>query len=104
MEVAELEKYCKENNIDEKIANSDDILNDAKLQELVYADVLKLVGENNLTSLEKPKNMRLLREMWTVDNDMVTPTFKLKRHIAKVKFADEISKMYEEGMKFGTKK
>lgn len=104
LEPTELEKFVKENNIDDKIANSDDILNDTKLQELVYADILKLVGENSLSSLEKPKNMMLQRDMWTVENDMVTPTFKLKRNIAKKKYQEQIDKMYEEGMKFGVSK
>jgi len=42
--------------------------------------------------------------MWTVENDMVTPTFKLKRNIAKKKYQEQIDKMYEEGMKFGVSK
>lgn len=104
LEPTEIDKYVAANQIDEKIANSDDILNDAKLQELVFADIIKLHGENQCNSLEKPKNMMLMREMWTVDNDMVTPTFKLKRNIAKKKYQEQIDKMYEEGMKFGVKK
>jgi len=39
----------------------------------------------------------LLEEQFSVENEMLTPTMKLKRHIAKKRFAEEIERMYSEG-------
>jgi long-chain acyl-CoA synthetase len=49
-----------------------------------------LAKENHLTSLEKIKLIHLVREPFTVDNDLMTPTFKIKRNIAKERFKKEI--------------
>jgi long-chain acyl-CoA synthetase len=54
------------------------------------------VKEHNLTSLEKIKGIHISPEPFTVDNNIITPTFKIKRNIAKAVFKDAIDKMYEE--------
>jgi long-subunit acyl-CoA synthetase (AMP-forming) len=45
--------------------------------------VLRLAKENNFNSLEKPKQIMLLKDPFTVESDILTPTFKLKRNVAK---------------------
>lgn len=35
-------------------------------------------------------------EAFTVENDMLTPTFKLKRNVAKKKYEEMIEKLYKE--------
>ncbi len=52
--------------------------------------------ENALNSLEKVKAIYVTLEPFSVDNELVTPTFKIKRNIAKKVFAQQITKMYEE--------
>ena len=52
--------------------------------------------EHNLTSLEKIKAVFLSPEPFTVDNNIVTPTMKTKRNVAKTYFKDAIEKMYAE--------
>jgi long-chain acyl-CoA synthetase len=52
--------------------------------------------EHSLTSLEKIKAVYLSREPFTVDNNIVTPTMKTKRNVAKAYFKDAIDKMYAE--------
>ena len=37
----------------------------------------------------------MVSDAFTVDNDLLTPTFKLKRNIAKNVFQVQIDKMYE---------
>ena len=54
------------------------------------------VKEYGLTSLEKVKAIHLSFEPFSVDNNLITPTFKIKRNIAKVFFKDAIDKMYAE--------
>jgi long-subunit acyl-CoA synthetase (AMP-forming) len=41
--------------------------------------------------------MKLLYDPWTTESDILTPTMKLKRNIAKDRYADDVKKMYEEG-------
>lgn len=42
--------------------------------------------ESTLTSLEKVKKVHLTMTPFTVENDLITPTFKIKRNIAKKYF------------------
>jgi len=77
----------------------------AELKSLVYADIVRLAGANKFNSLEIPKNMILLSEPFSVENDMLTPSQKLKRNVAKKIFTPEIDAMYKEGInKFPFKK
>jgi long-chain acyl-CoA synthetase len=52
--------------------------------------------EHNLTSLEKIKAVYISPEPFTVDNNIVTPTMKTKRNVAKTYFKDAIEKMYAD--------
>jgi len=56
---------------------------------------MKLATANKLNSLEKPKQITLLMDPFTIESDLLTPTMKLKRNIAKDKFKEQINKMYE---------
>ena len=42
--------------------------------------MLRLATANKLSSLEKPKEVFISSEIFSVENDTMTPTFKLKRH------------------------
>jgi long-chain acyl-CoA synthetase len=52
--------------------------------------------EFSLTSLEKIKKVILTSTPFTVENDLITPTFKIKRAAAKKFFAPQIEKLYSE--------
>ncbi|KAI8575419.1 hypothetical protein K450DRAFT_261931 [Umbelopsis ramanniana AG] len=64
----------------------------------VNKDVLSAMGafgkQNGLKGFEQVKKIYLTADEFTVDNDLLTPTFKLKREVAKKKFASEIEAMY----------
>ena len=49
-------------------------------------DMIRLAQENKLSGLEKPKEIFLTPDLFTVENDILTPTFKLKRNSAKKVF------------------
>lgn len=59
------------------------LLSDDKLIGLIAADVNRLAIEKKFNSLEKPKQFTLILDPFTVENDILTPTMKLKRNIAK---------------------
>jgi len=46
--------------------------------------------------LFQPKRIHLSTEMFTVDNDMLTPTFKTKRPQIKARYQPEIDAMYKQ--------
>jgi long-chain acyl-CoA synthetase len=45
---------------------------------------------------EIPKAIYLSREPFTLENEILTPTMKLKRNVAQVHFEKEIAQMYED--------
>ena len=62
--------------------------------ETVHEDCMKLAAGNKFNSLEKPKAIKLILDPWTQDNDMLTPTFKLKRNVAKKMYEETILELY----------
>lgn len=76
---------------------------DTKLMQAVYDNLIKLANENKLNSLEKPKQIMLIREPWTDANDYLTPTMKIKRNVAKNKLQAEIDRMYASPLMSETK-
>ncbi len=90
-------------------------LNDKILQSFVYGDkktflVALIVTQNeenkkeiefyldnlnrNLSTVEKVKKFKLIREEFTIDNGMLTPTLKLKRKKILEKYKEELEKLY----------
>jgi len=56
--------------------------------------LIELANVNKFNSLEKPKQITLLLDPFTVESDILTPTMKIKRNIAKAMFSEQINKMY----------
>lgn len=84
---------------------SDPSLAKASLAEICKSDTLKsvLMGEikkigkaNGLHGFEIPKAIHLSDKPFTVEDGLLTPTFKLKRLQAREKFEKEIERMYAE--------
>ena len=47
-------------------------------------DALEQLGKaNKLSSLEKPKDIFITEDPFTVENNILTPTFKLKRNVGR---------------------
>ncbi|KAJ3326027.1 hypothetical protein HDV06_002412 [Boothiomyces sp. JEL0866] len=49
-----------------------------------------------LKGFENVKNWHLTTEAFTVENNLLTPTFKLKRHDAKLKYQSQIDELYSQ--------
>ena len=92
-------RYAKEHSKDPET-----ICDDAEFKQEVLEDIWKLGDENKFNSLEKPKQIALLKDPFTIESDVLTPTMKLKRNVAKKVFEDKIVELYELPPMSGQKK
>ncbi|MBS41141.1 MAG: long-chain fatty acid--CoA ligase [Rhodospirillales bacterium] len=49
---------------------------------------------NNLSGIEKVRRFTLSHEAFTIDNEMLTPTLKIRRHIIREKFFEKLEALY----------
>jgi len=56
--------------------------------------MVRLATENKCNSLEKPKEIFITQDAFTIENDILTPTFKLKRNIGRQVYKEKIDEMY----------
>lgn len=61
-------------------------------------DILKVIDDfsrqNDIKGFEIVKKIHLCKEPFSVENNLLTTTMKIRRHIAKKYFKKEIEKMY----------
>ncbi|KNC98543.1 uncharacterized protein SPPG_06233 [Spizellomyces punctatus DAOM BR117] len=67
-----------------------------KFRKAVQADLDSFGKADKLRGFEFVKAIHLEPEVWSVDNNMMTPTFKLKRNEAADKYRPIIDALYEE--------
>jgi len=72
-----------------------------EFKKVIMAEIQSLGVLRKLNSLEKPKEIHLASEPFSVENDILTPTFKLKRNIGKKLYQAQIDSMYAELAKRG---
>lgn len=53
-----------------------------ELRPVIHADIKALADNNKFNSLEVPKQMILRTDPFTIENEFLTPTMKMKRNIA----------------------
>lgn len=58
--------------------------------------ITQLSNSNSFSSIERPKKVRLMQQPFRIEDDILTPTFKLKRAKAKEFFKPQIDELYEE--------
>ncbi|XP_017256122.1 long chain acyl-CoA synthetase 6, peroxisomal [Daucus carota subsp. sativus] len=76
--------------------NLHQLCNDPRTKAAVLADMDVVGRQSQLRGFEFAKAVTLVLEPFTLDNGLLTPTFKIKRAAAKAYFAKEISMMYAE--------
>ena len=74
----------------------EDPCSDPGFKKIILDDMLCHANENKLNSLERPKEIFLTLDQFSIENNLLTPTFKLKRNIAKKVYQRELDGMYEE--------
>ncbi|XP_062108388.1 long chain acyl-CoA synthetase 6, peroxisomal-like isoform X1 [Humulus lupulus] len=79
-----------------KFENLQQLCNDPRAKAAVLADMDAIGREAQLRGFEFAKAVTLVHEPFTLENGLLTPTFKVKRPQAKEYFAKAISDMYAD--------
>ena len=87
--------YFKNKGINVDINNCKDYFEDKDLKNDIIKEMENHGRKNGLYGFELPKKIYLFKERFSVENQIITPTMKIKRHIAKKIFEEQINKMYE---------
>ena len=74
----------------------DEIVAKAALKEALMGEMALLAKENDLKPFEQVKDILVTPEVWSVENDLLTPTFKVKRNALKKAFQPQIDNMYSK--------
>ena len=81
------------NDIDKN--NWKEHLQDKDLKEEIIKEIDDFGRKNGLKGFEIPKKIHLFKDEFSVENQVMTPTMKIRRHTAKKFFEKEINDMYE---------
>lgn len=73
-----------------------DCFKDPAFKKEIMDEILQLSKEHKLSGLERPKDIILASDPFSIDNDLLTPTFKLKRNKVRDAYRQQIDAMYEE--------
>jgi long-chain acyl-CoA synthetase len=85
-----LNSWAKKNGIPQE-----GLLENEKVQKL-YRDEIERVSGGTIKGYEKPRKFALLDEEWTPENDMLTPTLKLKRRVVMEKYGDLVESLFDK--------
>ena len=88
----EVEIYLKEKNL--PLKGHDELIRDQKLLEIFQKRIEEKVNPN-LDEVEKIKKFRLVPQEFSQEQDELTPTLKLRRHIIENHYQKEIESMYQ---------
>jgi long-chain acyl-CoA synthetase len=98
LEEANVKKWAEEKGKDQDMEL---LVKDEDLKKEIIDSMIQSAKENKLNALEKPGDIFMTAEAFTIENDLLTPTFKLKRNVCKKVYQAEIEVMYEELTKKG---
>ena len=77
----------------------EEICQSQELRDAIAADLARLHKENGLRGFERIQKFTIDSEGWSVDNGLLTPTFKLIRKQIQNHYSDKIKEMYQKEMK-----
>jgi len=93
--------WCKEKGV--KARTLAEACQSRAVRDIIRKELVNSADEMKLHGFERAREFTLYNELFSVDNGILTPTFKLKRPIAKKMFASDIERMYAELAKRPTK-
>ena len=89
-EEAEVEKWRNHKGL----SGASEVATDPEFKQEIMNSMAALAMENNLSSLEKPRDIHISLEPFSVENNLLTATFKLRRPQVKEAYLDIINGMY----------
>ena len=100
-------KYCGSNGnndnaveagkeLDTSKSTYESIMETIELKSMILEDLIQLGKKNGLAAFEQVKDIILSAEMWTIENNFLTPTYKAKRNLLMNHFYPQIQKLYEK--------
>lgn len=93
-EQIEVEKWARNNGYQNGL-KYDELVREEAVKSAIKQELTRLGKEAGLKSFEQVKDIHVSPELWSVENDLLTPTFKAKRAIIKTVFQAQIDKLYE---------
>jgi len=93
---AKVVEFLKTKNIECDKDNCQQYFDNKDLKNEILNDLKTLGKKVDLKGFEIIKNIYLSPEPFTVENDLCTPTLKIKRHIAKKYFKEKLDELYKE--------
>lgn len=88
-----LDNWCAKNGVPRE-----ERLTHKKVIDL-YKSEIQRVSSDAIKGYERPKRFALIDEEFSTENDMLTPTLKLKRRIVMEKYGDLVESLFEEDSK-----
>ncbi|XP_069123934.1 long-chain-fatty-acid--CoA ligase 5-like isoform X1 [Argopecten irradians] len=73
-----------------------ELAKDPKVKKAILDDITAVGKQSGLHSFEQVKDIHVFPELFSVENGLLTPTFKAKRNELKVYFKSEIEEMYSK--------
>ncbi|XP_052759956.1 long-chain-fatty-acid--CoA ligase 1-like isoform X1 [Mya arenaria] len=73
-----------------------ELCNNEQVKKVIMEDITSVGKKAGLASFEQAKAIHLYPELFSVENELLTPTFKSKRNTLKVFFKKEIEEMYKD--------
>ncbi len=89
-------KFLQSINIDCNLENITQHYENSELHKEIMKNLDSLGKENGFKGFELIKKIHLTNDPFTIENDLLTPTMKLKRHEAKKKYIEVITKLYKD--------
>jgi len=90
-----LQEWAKQNKV-QVTGGLKELIKHPAVKPLIEAEMQQVAKEAKLNGFEQARAVHLHPDPFTVENGLLTPTFKLKREAAKKAFAKEIADMYAQ--------
>ncbi|XP_003390218.1 PREDICTED: long-chain-fatty-acid--CoA ligase 5-like [Amphimedon queenslandica] len=74
----------------------EELCTDEDIKKMIFDDLQSVARKENLNSLEIPKAIELISEAFSVENDLQTPTFKIKRPAVKQRYKEVFDELYSK--------